>query len=500
VTARRAPAWPPPRRPYLIAIGLIVAVVVVSYGAFTQRIPFVSGYRIEAVVKSSSGLRKGSPVRVAGVDVGKVVEIERGPGHTSVVVLELADDGRPVHADATARIRPRVFLEGGYLVELSPGSPSAPELRDNGVIPLSQTATPVQFHDLLRVFDTEARESVATTLDTFARGLDDGGAEGLQAVAPHLAPLLRDTAWVAEAAVGTGKDDLEVLIASTAKITEALDASPGRVGDLVDDLATVAEAIRSRDTDLTATLREIDGVVGELPGATRALDGALPAVERAADLVTPALDIAPARLREIADVTARVGRLVAPGERTRTLTGLQTAFVDLPGVVGRLAAVFPSARPLGGCLSSHVVPALSAEVPDGDLSTKRPAWQDFAHALVGLSSASQNFDGNGHALRYQFGIGDQSVSVASLPVFGQLFATAPSSLRSRPAPRPDRKPPPFRTDAPCAEQPKVDLTAADAPAGLRAARGARRTDRASLAELRRLLRPARLKRLLEDAR
>jgi phospholipid/cholesterol/gamma-HCH transport system substrate-binding protein len=499
-TPRRTPAWPPPARPYVIAIGILAAIAVVSYGAFKQSIPFVSGYRVEATFETASGLRKGSPVRVAGIDVGKVIAIEAGPGHTSVVTMKIDADGRPVHVDATARIRPRVFLEGGYLVELEPGSPSAPVLRDDGSIPLSQTAAPVQFHDLLTVFDTSAREDVATTLDTFARGLDDGGAQGLRRVAPQLAPLLRDTAWIAEAAVGTGEDDLEVLIDSANRITTALDDDPGRLGSMVDHLATVAEAIRSRDGELAATLRQLDGVVAEIPGAARALDAALPAAERAAGQVTPALEVAPAALGEVLDVTRKLGRLVEPGRRERTLTGLTTAFVDLPGVVGRLAAVFPSARPLAGCLSSHVVPALSAVVPDGELTTGRPAWQDFAHALVGLSSVSQNFDGNGHSLRYQFGIGRESLSTETLPGFGELLATAPPTLRSRPLPRADRRPPPFRDDQPCVDQPAVDLAAQDGPAGLQAApRGAKRTS-VSIEALQPLLRPNRLRKLLEAAR
>ncbi len=78
------------------------------------------------------------------------------------------------------------------------------------------------------------------------------------------------------------------------------------------------------------------------------------------------------------------------------------------------------------------MPLFNAKVPDGALSSGRPVWQDFAHALVGLSSASQNFDGNGHALRYQFGLGAQTLGHAA-----RLRAArrgAPATLRSRPLP------------------------------------------------------------------
>ena len=40
--------------------------------------------------------------------------------------------GRPIHSDAFAEIRPRIFLEGNFFIELDPGSPSAPELSSGG--------------------------------------------------------------------------------------------------------------------------------------------------------------------------------------------------------------------------------------------------------------------------------------------------------------------------------------------------------------------------------
>ena len=73
-----------PLRPYAIAVGLLVAVALVTYFAFNPALPFTSGYRVEAVFKSSNGLRDGSPVRIAGITVGAVVDIDEGPGDTTV--------------------------------------------------------------------------------------------------------------------------------------------------------------------------------------------------------------------------------------------------------------------------------------------------------------------------------------------------------------------------------------------------------------------------------
>ena len=488
-----------PLRPYLYALGMVLGVLVVSYFAFKPGVPFKTGYRVEANFKSSNGLRKGSPVRIAGVDSGKVIKIDKGPGSTTVVTMKLKDAARPLHRDATARIRPRVFLEGGFMVELSPGSPSGAELEDNDRIPLAQTAIPVQFQQVLTAFDTPARESVQATLGTLAEALDNGGANGLKVLAPQLAPLSRDLGWVAEGLRGTKPHDVSQLITATNKVAIALDRNPQALGGLVDNLAITARSVASKDDKLAESINLLGPTLQATPTAMRALGASLPAVERASAQVAPALPIAPGAFRETTGVLRQLGALVAPSKRAATTASLETSFRDLPRLVGSLAATFPSAKPLSDCLSAQVLPVLEAKVPDGELSTGRPVWQDFAHGLVGLSGVSQNFDGNGHWLRYQAGFGLDMLSLASAPGLGPLLALAPNTLRSRPLPLPNGKKPVFKDDVPCIDQPKVDLEAASGSAGLTAVSG-KRAVRRDLPPLKELLAPDNVRRLLGGLR
>ena len=75
---------------------------------------------------SSNGLRPDSPVRIAGVDVGKVKQIDAQEGtDNTVVTMAIDEQGLPLHKDATAKIRPRIFLEGNFFVDLQPGSPGS---------------------------------------------------------------------------------------------------------------------------------------------------------------------------------------------------------------------------------------------------------------------------------------------------------------------------------------------------------------------------------------
>jgi virulence factor Mce-like protein len=453
-------------RAQLVGVAMCAALAAIVLYVFHPSLPFTGDPELQAVFQSSNGLRDGSPVRIAGVDVGSVTAIEKGPGATTLVTMELAERGWPVHADATAAIRPRVFLEGGFMVELQPGSPRAPRLQAGATLPITQTTIPVQFHQALAVLDAPTRDSLRTELDAVAYGLDGGGAEGLRRLAPQIEPLLRESAITAQALQGTTPDDAARLVGSTARVAEQLD-SP-MLGDLVDNLAATTRALDARDEELAATITEVRDLLRATPPAMRAVDAALPGAERAARAVRPALRVAPGAFRETTEVVRGIGRLASPARRGRTITGLETALRDLPGLIGNLAVTFPATKPLTDCLSSHIVPLLQSEIPDGALSTGRPVWQDFAHALVGLASASQNFDGNGHDLRYQLGIGDQSLSTTNVGGLGTLYANAPSTVRSRPLPRADRKPPPVDGSRPCSSQPQPRLATPDGAGGLRA--------------------------------
>jgi phospholipid/cholesterol/gamma-HCH transport system substrate-binding protein len=144
-------------------VALAVVAVVLFFG-WTKSIPFRSHYEVKAAFTSSNNLRSGSPVRIAGVEVGKVTEVEKARGEGAVVTMRIEDEGRPVHADATAKIRPRIFLEGNFFVDLTAGSPSAPELKDGATIPVQQTATPVQLDEVLTSLQSDTREDLKVLL------------------------------------------------------------------------------------------------------------------------------------------------------------------------------------------------------------------------------------------------------------------------------------------------------------------------------------------------
>ncbi len=122
--------------PFVVGLVVLVVACIGVFFGFTKHIPFTHGFRVKAVFQSANSIRENSPVRIAGVNVGKVTKIEGKPGSdAAVVTMEINDKGLPIHKDAVMKIRPRIFLEGNFFVDVSPGTPSAPTIDDGDTHP-----------------------------------------------------------------------------------------------------------------------------------------------------------------------------------------------------------------------------------------------------------------------------------------------------------------------------------------------------------------------------
>ena len=137
-------------------------------------------------------------MRIAGVNVGKVTDVEpmgKGVDQGAVVSMEIQDKGLPIHTDATAAIRPRIFLEGNFFVDIHPGTPSAPKLGDGDTIRIQNTRTPVQLDQIL----TSLQSDTGTTCRCCSRStrppLKPPRSTGYDASIPTGSPPTRTRPW-----------------------------------------------------------------------------------------------------------------------------------------------------------------------------------------------------------------------------------------------------------------------------------------------------------------
>jgi ABC-type transporter Mla subunit MlaD len=106
----------------------LVIIVLRAYAAFVHKYPWSNPYELKASSRTRSNLAVNSPV-ARRRRVGKVTKIETKEGSSaSVVSMAITDNGLPLHKDAEAKIRPRIFLEGNFFVDLG-GQPGTPALK-----------------------------------------------------------------------------------------------------------------------------------------------------------------------------------------------------------------------------------------------------------------------------------------------------------------------------------------------------------------------------------
>jgi phospholipid/cholesterol/gamma-HCH transport system substrate-binding protein len=437
-------------------IGLIVLLVggLITFLGVTRTNPLHKGYKIHAIFTSalSNGIHSGSPVRIAGVNVGKVSGVQRGPSNTADVTMDITNAGRPVHRDAIAKARPRIFLEGNFFVELKPGTSTSPELPDGGTIPVTQTAIPVQIDQFLDTFTSDTRQSQRDLLKGFAQSLEKGGDTALRDNYKVFGGALRNTAITMQALRGTQSGDLSGFIKSQAHVSATLDDNRQQLGGLITNFRGTMDALASRQAQLGASIPALARLVETAPAALSELDRALPPLRRLSVALRPSLKVAPAVFDHALPFLSALDSLLAPDRLDRLVTDLGPAVDQLRRAESTLPPLFDVVKPVSTCVTDKLVPVLNTEVPDGALSTHQPNWRELLQGLEGLASAQQNFGGDGYSTRYSAGL-DQNVLATKIPVADTLVQLSGTQLvGARPRWTPGTQPP-YKPDVPCETQP-----------------------------------------------
>jgi virulence factor Mce-like protein len=449
---------------WIVGLAVVLLAVLATYAAFGGSFPWQDDYELKAVVTSGLELQSRSPVRIAGVEVGKVKKIERGPGNTAIVTMAIKEVGLPIHEDATLKVRPRIFLEGNFFVDLKPGTPQAPTVDSGHTLPISQTAVPVQLDEVLTSLKRDPRRQLVKLVDQLSVALDRGGGAALERGLPHWGPAFTSVAIAAEAVRGPRAHDLSEFIDGSATTTAALASRDRQLVTLIDGLERTVTALASRRTQLEASLPALESLTAEAPASLRAIDAALPETRALAIEVRPALRLAPETLRLALPVLRQARALVSPRELPALLDELDPALDQLAPLEPRLTSLLNEVTPVMDCLRGNAIPALTTPVDDPPHTTGDPPYRELLHGLVGLSSASQNFDGNGPAVRYHAGFGDQLVSFGAAPTVGEALVGTTSEPLIGSRPKPPAQQPPFRSDVPCHTQKPPDLRAQTGPA------------------------------------
>jgi virulence factor Mce-like protein len=451
--------------------GLLAGMVVLvfSFFGFSRHNPFADPYQFTATFQSANNLQPKSPVRIAGVDVGKVTEVKPLPGGTGAarVKMEIQKKGLPIHKDAQLKIRPRIFLEGNFFVDLQPGTPDGEKLEDGGSIGIHQTATPVQFGDILTALQSDTRADLQTFFREYAtEGLGNGGAEAYNRALTNAPEALRNAAIANEASLGQRPHDLSRLLRGQQRLFSQLAASPETLKDLVTNLNLTAEAFGRNDAALQAAVPALRDTLRVGQPALVALNDALPTLRVFSREALPGVRSSGPTIRASLPFIRQARLLVRPQELRGLAADLRKAIPDLARVNRETIPLLDNQRALSACTSAVLVPAARTPINDPDFASKypdasgQPFYKQAPRGLVGLSGESRVIDAVGPQFHVQFSTGPANVVIQNE---GQsLFAGTSNPPEGVRPIRPDKRPV-FRPGTPCETQEPPDMNAPGGP-------------------------------------
>ena len=204
-------------------VGLFVLAAV---GAFVGFYSFVhkgglskaESVDVFAIFHDASGLEKKTRILIAGIGVGEVREISLYQGQYAKIVLRIK---KAVHLHVDAAITKRsASILGEYVLDLYPGSESAPDMPDGGQI--------------VHVFDEQGIQQVFQALGKIT---DD-----IQAVTKTLKNVMAGD-----------NGSIQGIVANLSQVTSSLDRTVSANGQRIDDTLKNFERLSAQLASLTST-------------------------------------------------------------------------------------------------------------------------------------------------------------------------------------------------------------------------------------------------------
>jgi len=293
-------------------------------------------YFVRAIFDNASTVVGGEDVKIAGVPVGVVSDMEVTDDNKAAVSLRIDnDDFTPFKTDAECTIRPQGLI-GEKFVECEPGSADAERLEtiEEGdgegerLLPVENTSAPVDLDLLNNIMRLPYRQRFAILLSELGTGLAGRG-DDLNEVIHRANPALRETDAVL-AILAKQNRDLARLAEDGDRALEPLARERERFADFIVQANRTGEATAERSDDIRLGIQR-------LPGFLRQLRLLMADLEGLTDQGTPLL-------ADLGDSAPALGRLI---EAQGTLADAsRESFPSLGDALERGRPALIRARPL----------------------------------------------------------------------------------------------------------------------------------------------------------
>lgn len=217
---------------------------------------------VTAYFLSATGIYRGDEVRVAGVRVGTIADIEPVGGQARMTLN--IDRGVPIPADAKAVIVAQSLVAARY-VQLTPAyETTGPTMADNAVIPVDRTAIPVEWDEVKEQLTRLATDlgpqagqsgtSISRFIDSAANAMNGNG-DKLRRTIAELSGVARTLA--------DGSGNLVDVIRNLQTFVTALRDSGQQIVEFQNRFATLTSVVND-EADLGSTLAELNSAVSDV--------------------------------------------------------------------------------------------------------------------------------------------------------------------------------------------------------------------------------------------
>ncbi|GEP32664.1 ABC transporter substrate-binding protein [Nocardioides szechwanensis] len=223
-----------------IKLGIFTVISILVTGllaAIMGNVGFGAGKEYKAIFSTASMLQKGDDVRVAGVSVGEVKDVEHYDRNNAIVTFRVKADV-PMTTASRAEIRFLNLVGDRYLALEEGASAQAEPLDDGDTLPIEQTSPAL---DLTTLFN--------------------GFKPLFQALQPdQVNDLSLNLIQVLQGEGGTVRGLLE----HTASLTNALADRDQLIGEVITNLSSTLSTVDSRRRQLSSLVVELKGWMGDL--------------------------------------------------------------------------------------------------------------------------------------------------------------------------------------------------------------------------------------------
>lgn len=153
----------------VFVISATVLFILAMYFIGDKQNLFGANIELKAEFNNVNGLRRGSNVRLAGIDIGTVKTVTIVSDTAVIVTMDVSDDAKEfVKVDAVAVIGTDGLM-GNKIISISPGSPGSPSVQEGDML---HTFDILATDDIFRKL-SETNENVAVVAENLATAIQE---------------------------------------------------------------------------------------------------------------------------------------------------------------------------------------------------------------------------------------------------------------------------------------------------------------------------------------